>query len=318
MNCLVLGGNGFIGSHLVDSLITDGHSVRIYDRRKPRVLLDCFNEVECIQGNLEDVGLIEDALKGIDVVFHLISTTVPSTSNADPVWDIQSNLVNTIKLFQIIQKSNVKKLVYFSSGGTVYGVPDKIPIVETHSLNPISSYGIVKVAIENYLHMFQHLHNLDYVVLRASNPYGERQCYNSVQGLVGALLWKTAHQETIDIYGDGSVVRDYIHVKDLAQLAVRAAQSSENGCFNAGSGTGKSINEVVEAIRKITGREMNIRRLAGRDFDVPKSVLDITKAKNAFNWSPNIGFEQGIDDTWHWIGDQCAAENPHDIERRVA
>ncbi|MGQ7848776.1 NAD-dependent epimerase/dehydratase family protein [Granulosicoccus sp. 3-233] len=314
MLALVLGGNGFIGSHVVDRLVSEGHSVRVYDRSSVEGTEFGHSKVSYCQGNFDDHERLNEALDSVDVVFHLISTSVPSTSNLDPVSDIQSNLVNTVKLLKVMEAHSVQKIVYLSSGGTVYGVPEQSPIPEEHPLSPICSYGIVKVAIENYLHMYSRLNGLDYVALRASNPFGPRQGNSGIQGVVGTFLWKAANHQPIDIYGDGSVVRDFLHVTDLAKLCVSAANSSNVGSYNAGSGCGHSISDVVDTISRVTGAALEVKYHEGRAFDVPHCVLDISKARRVFNWSPTIEFEHGVVDTWNWINKQESACNCAGIE----
>ena len=300
MRALVLGGNGFIGSHLVDSLLADGHVVRVLDRgaefyRAPLVGVDYRI------GDLGDAPVLAEALEGVDVVFHLISTTLPSTSNLNPISDINGNLINTVKLLQLMIQKDVTRLVYLSSGGTVYGIPDVVPIPEMHPLRPICSYGVVKVAIENYLFMFQSLYGLRPVVLRASNPYGERQGHAGVQGVIGTFLNKARSGESIEIWGDGSVVRDYIYISDLVDLCVSAGKGDECGVVNAGSGIGHSITDVVAAVSSATGKVLHPVYKSRRAYDVPSVVLDISKARLEFVWVPRIGLSDGVSKTWQWM-----------------
>ncbi len=300
MLSLILGGNGFIGSHLADALIAKGDTVRIFDRgpdsfRKP------LSGVEYYTAEFSDTGLLAEALTSVDIVYHLISTTVPSTSNLDPVNDITSNLVSTVKLLELMKLQNVPKIVYLSSGGTVYGIPKSSPISETHTLNPISSYGAVKVAIENYLHIFHHLHGIKYVALRASNPYGSRQGHTGVQGVIGTFLQKIAEGKSIEIWGDGSVVRDYIYIDDLINLCVISGNADVNGIFNAGSGDGHSILDVVVAIEDVIKLPVQLVYMPGRAFDVPHTNLDISKAQELFGWQPSVSLIDGIRLAWGWV-----------------
>lgn len=179
MRALVIGGSGFIGSHLVDSLLKQGKKVRVFDRA-PERFRGAQRGVDFVQGSFDDVAALAEALSDVDQVFHLLSTTVPSTSNLNPVADIEGNLINSVRLLELMRASDVRRIVYLSSGGTVYGIPQTDPVAESHPLRPISSYGIVKVAVENYLHLEQQLHGLHPVVLRVSNPYGPRQGHGGV------------------------------------------------------------------------------------------------------------------------------------------
>jgi UDP-glucose 4-epimerase len=300
MKVLVLGGNGFIGSHIVDGLLEAGHQVRVFDRN-PEQFRPPLKGVEYHSADFGDVGALLSALEGIDAVFHLASTTVPSTSNLDPVADIQVNLVNSVQLLQLMVEQGVSRIVFLSSGGTVYGIPEVSPIPETHPLKPICSYGVIKVAIENYLLMYQSLHAIKPVVLRASNPYGERQGHAGVQGAIGTFLQKLKTGEPIEVWGDGSVIRDFIHVSDLAELCIRAGLSEYCGILNAGSGEGHSIRDVISVITRATDRKIDPVYKKGRAYDVPKVVLDISKARGEFDWRPEIELLQGIERTWKWI-----------------
>ena len=174
------------------------------------------------------------------------------------VFDIETNLLGTVRLLNQVVKAKVGKVVFLSSGGTVYGPPQEVPIVETHQTNPICSYGITKLAIEKYLDLFFQLHGIDYTVLRLSNPFGERQRIQSSQGAVAVFLGKALRKEKIEIWGDGFVVRDYLHVSDVvsAMIASIDYQGSDR-VFNIGSGSGVSLNEVVDGISQVLGRTID-------------------------------------------------------------
>lgn len=300
MKVLVLGGNGFIGSHVVDHLLDAGHKVRVFDRA-PERYRSPIKQVEYRLGGFDDSFQVAEALQGMDAVCHLISTTVPGTSNLNPVADIQSNLVNTVHLLDQMRKQGLSRILYLSSGGTVYGNLEGSPVSENHPLRPISSYGIVKVAIENYMHMYQQLYGLEPVILRPSNPYGSRQGHAGVQGLIGTLLARSLAGEALEIWGDGSVVRDYMHVDDLARLCVTAMESESCGVFNAGSGEGSSINEIIELIRAATTEVLQVNYREGRAFDVKEVVLDISRAKEEFGWQPEISLSDGIKEQLQWL-----------------
>jgi UDP-glucose 4-epimerase len=300
MKAIVLGGNGFIGTHIVDNLLAKGHMVRVFDRL-PERFREPIPEVDYSLSDFDDVPMLAEALDGMDIVFHLISSTVPSTSNKDPVYDVSSNLVGTLKLLTLMKDAAVRRIVFLSSGGTSYGIPEIIPIPETHPLRPLCSYGVVKVAIENYLYMYHHLYGMQYVVLRGSNPYGERQGHVGVQGVIGTFMRKVLDDNPVEIWGDGSVVRDFIYVGDLAELCVKAGESNIVGIFNAGSGVGHSINEVVAIVRQTTGKDIKPIYKEARNYDVPKIILDIGAAGNAFGWKPKTVFADGIALTWNWM-----------------
>lgn len=297
MRALVLGGNGFIGTHLVDALLLAGHSVRVFDRGA-EVYRAPLSSVDYRFCDFGDVPALAEALEGMDIVYHLISTTVPSTSNFDPFSDIQGNLINTVRLLQLMIQKSVPRIMFLSSGGTVYGIPDVLPIPETHPLRPICSYGVNKVAIENYLFMYKYLYGLQPIVIRASNPYGTRQGHVGVQGFISTVLKRILLGEKIEIWGDGSVTRDFIYISDLIDLCLKAGASGICGVFNAGSGIGYSINEVLSLIFCATGKKIDILNKQGRSYDVPCVVLDISKALNEFCWRPVVEMQDGITHMW--------------------
>lgn len=301
MNTLILGGNGFIGSHLVDNLLTKGHAVRVFDKyeehyRKP------LPEVDYRFGDFGNRGLVTEALDGIDTVFHLINTTVPKTSNDDPVYDVQSNVIEALFLLEQCVAKKIGKIVFISSGGTVYGQPEFLPISEGSPTNPECSYGITKLAIEKYLALFNRLYGLNYAIVRPSNPFGPRQNPSGIQGAISVFLGKVAKGETIEIWGDGEVIRDYIFIDDLIDGIYRAAfTDTSSRIFNLGNGEGRSLNEIVTAIRAVTGSDVTVNYTDKRSFDVPRIILDIQAAHDQLCWKPSTAFDKGIERTWEFV-----------------
>ena len=301
MKRLVVGGNGFIGTHLVDRLLDDGYPLKVYNRGRNR-----FREnpegVEYVEGELGNHGLIREAVEGIEVVYHFVSTTLPKTSNDDPSYDVRSNLVDTIQLLEACVEAGVRKVIFASSGGTVYGPPKELPIPEDHPTHPISSYGITKLAIEKYLGLFRHLHGLDYVALRISNPYGPYQDPRGQQGAIGVFLHRIYNGEPVTIWGDGSVTRDYLYISDLVEALVLAAEiETQEKVINVGSGCGFSLNKLLACIAVVVGEQPTVEYLPARALDVPENVLDITRARAALEWSPRTELEEGIARVWEGI-----------------
>lgn len=301
MNVLVLGGNGFIGSHLVDKLKLDGHSVSVFDRnpelfRKPRP------GVRYYQGEFGNRGLLGEALEGVDVVFHLISTTLPKTSNDDPIFDVQSNVVETLSLMEKCLEIGVGKVVFVSSGGTIYGRPDKLPVDEKSATDPECSYGITKLMIEKYFALYHKLHGLEYAIVRPSNPYGERQNPSGIQGVISVFLDKAARGEAITIWGDGRIVRDYIYITDLVEGVCRAAfLPTQSRILNLGSGTGHALNDILVMTREVTGRSVAVSYQERREFDVPEIYLDICRAREELAWAPTTDLKEGMMRTWDFV-----------------
>lgn len=306
MNYLILGGAGFIGSHLTDALLKLGHHVRVFDRLNVNTsnLTDALPHIELITGNFLNGSDISYALEDIELVVHLISTTLPKSSNDNPAYDVESNVVGTLKLLDLSCRHGVKKVIFISSGGTVYGPSVACPIAETDATDPVCSYGISKLAIEKYLHLFHYTHDLDYVVLRVANPFGERQNPRSGQGVIAAFLWKFLHEEPISIWGDGTIARDYIYISDLVSAILAAIEKETcSKLFNIGSGVPRSLNELLSIMQGVTGRTPVIQYSPGRKLDVPINFLDITRARDEFSWQPLISLEDGIARTWTWL--QC-------------
>ncbi|MFZ1545657.1 MAG: NAD-dependent epimerase/dehydratase family protein [Candidatus Nitrotoga sp.] len=304
MKITIFGGGGFIGSTIADRLLLDGHELRIFER--PRVApYRKFAEaerVEWIEGDLSSTHDVSDAICDVDVVLHLAWTTLPKSSNDDPIYDVQSNVVATLQMLNAMVAHSVRKIVFISSGGTVYGNPMYLPIDEKHPTVPLVSYGITKLAIEKYLQMYSHLHGIRAITLRVANPYGERQRIETAQGAVGVFLHHAIKDLPIEIWGDGSITRDYIHVSDVAEAFVRAVQySGARNCFNISSGVGTSLNELVGMLENVLGKPIEIRYLPGRPFDVPVSVLSNDLARNELEWAPSISMRGGIARVSEWV-----------------
>ncbi|KAF0243970.1 MAG: UDP-glucose [Planctomycetota bacterium] len=295
--CLVLGGGGFLGSHICEALLKAGHSVRTFEKERVsrENVRTFFRELEWTEGDFTDPHRIAEVLRGMEVVVHCIGTTLPKSSNENPVYDISSNLVPTLHLLDAAVHAGVRKVLFLSSGGTVYGIPQRVPIPEDHPTEPLTSYGIQKLSIEKYLKLYRHLHGLDYSVMRISNPYGERQRPNASQGAVTVFLYKAMKREPIEIWGDGSVVRDYLHVSDVARAALALLEyKGEFRTFNVGSGAGLSLLQVVESIRKVLGHPVETLFRPPRPFDVPVNILDISRAARELSWRPSVAFDDGL------------------------
>lgn len=304
MRCAIFGGGGFIGSAIADRLLHDGHALRIFERpRVPPYRTFTSNEaVEWITGDMLSTHDVGAAIDGMDVVLHLVSSTLPKTSNDDMVYDVQSNLVSTLQLLNLMVAKQVRRIVFISSGGTVYGRPQYTPIDEQHPTDPAVSYGITKLAIEKYLLMFEGMHGIKANILRVANPYGERQRVETAQGAVGVFLHRALLNQPIEIWGDGSTTRDYLHISDVADAFARAVRhDGQSSVFNISSGTGTTLNQLLAVLEDTLGRSIERRYLPGRAFDVPVSVLSNALARRELGWEPRVSLRDGIDRTAKWV-----------------
>jgi len=255
-----------------------------------------LNEVELLTGDFANRDDLQDAVKKVDYIFHFIGTTLPQSSTQNPIYDIESNVIPTVQLLELARSAGVKKIIFSSSGGTVYGIPQKIPISEDHPTNPVSAYGISKLLIEKYLNLYFHLHALDYTVFRISNAYGGRQNPYASQGAVAVFLGNVLKGDPIPIWGDGNVVRDFVHIEDIVSACQRALEMnpSDHHVFNIGSGVGTSLNQLIEGFKKHVKKDVVVQYMKARRIDVPINILDIQLAREVLQWVPVISLEEGL------------------------
>jgi UDP-glucose 4-epimerase len=289
---LVTGGSGFIGQNLIESLLDAGLEVHCLDLAGPG---GANGRVAYFKGSFDDPSVLDKALVGVEYVFHLASATLPKSSNDNPILDISANLQGAVTLLDASVRHKVKKFVFISSGGTVYGVPGSLPVDEEHPTNPLCSYGIVKLAIEKYLRLYTKLYGLGTCSLRLSNPYGKYQKLDTAQGAVGIFLNHAICGEPIEIWGDGSVVRDYVDVQDAVRSMMLCLGSSCEGTeINIGSGIGTNLNQLLDMVEIACGEKVKRIYKPARDFDVPEIYLDIDKADKLLDWRPQVSLQAGL------------------------
>ncbi len=305
---VIFGAGGFIGQHLVRSLATiPDNQVIAFDRfSKYQNNLDNpfieFNNVEIVSGNFFNRDDIINVLKDADYVFHLISSTNPASSSKDPFIDIDTNVRASIELFELCSEYGIKKIIFPSSGGTVYGDIDHLLIDENTSPRPRSPYGIGKITVEYYLRYFKQSTGLQYIVYRIANPYGPGQNIFGKQGVIPIFMNKFLTKEPLSIYGDGSMVRDYIYIDDLINMMVQTyMKDNVYDEYNLGSGQGHTVNELVENIEKCAGYSVQRQRLDTPSTFVHKSVLDINRFVEEFNIKPQVTLDDGIERTWQYV-----------------
>lgn len=299
MKTIILGAAGFIGRNLAEKLAKkEGDPITLVDRNG-----DVLREMKGQKGSriqIKEMDLVrqenyDEVLLGQDVVYHLISTTVPTTSNQQIPQEISDNVELTSRLLESCVRCGVKKVVYLSSGGTVYGMNQVCPLREGMETNPISSYGVQKVMNEKLLYLYQYLYGLDYRIIRLSNPFGPYQRPNGILGAVTTFTYKALKGEEIVVYGDGSVVRDYIYIEDAVKAILNIADDEgEDRLYNVGSGMGTSLCQLLKIIEDTLGLTLKIRYVPGRAVDVPVNYLDISRYEMKFGRFDVLSLPEGI------------------------
>ena len=282
MKILLLGAAGFIGTNLLLKLSRD------FDDHITGVDKDInyFNPISNIVA--KNVSFIESPLtndidfdkliEGCDIVYHLVSTTVPATSNQQISQELVANVIFSANLLDACVRCNVKKVVFLSSGGAVYGKAVDCPLKEKTATNPISSYGVQKISIEKLLYLYRYLYGLDYRIIRLANPYGPYQRPNGIQGAVTTFTYKALKGEEIVVYGDGSVVRDFIYIDDAIRGIIKIVDGeNKHHTFNLGCGYGTSIKQLINIISSTLNVELKVTYKEARKVDVPVNYLDISR-----------------------------------------
>ena len=299
MTVTILGGCGFIGINLVKSLLEQNSKIIIYGRGE--IPNDLHGKVLHIRGDFNNFDMLKAAVDGSEFVYHLIGST-PHLAQKDRFFDVKHIIEPTLRLLDLGISGAFKKIIFVSSGGTVYGPQSQVPIHEDSPQWPISSYGVSKVAIEKYLHMYAHAYGLDYKVARLSNPFGEYQYIGKGQGVISTLIECALKDKQFQMVGDGSVIRDYIYISDVINaLKKLSLHNGYDRVFNIGSGVGRSILEIVNIVESVTNTKIKINKFPPRNFDVPVNVLDINRAINQLDWEPVSSIEDSINRTARWF-----------------
>lgn len=295
---LLLGGGGFIGRHVALFLLRLGHRVTIASRHGiqeifPSEVAENLNWMQVELGTADWKRLLD----GVDIVHHYAWGSIPASANANPRGDLLTNLTPLIDLLEALCRQKSGRLIFASSGGTVYGKTIDHPVSESHVLAPITAYGAGKATAEIYLNFYRANYGVDCRVARIANPFGAGQDLSKGLGAVTTFIHRALSGEAITIWGDGCVVRDYIHISDAVHALVALSLASHplaESTFNIGSGYGVSLNQIISEIEVELGRTLPVSRSLGRPFDVPVSVLSIDRARRVLDWSPKLTFEQGL------------------------
>lgn len=282
MRYLILGGAGFLGTWTTNRLVENiEDSVVVFDREYADYgrLSQKNHNLEIRKGNFSSYDNFEELVEGCDIVFHFISSTNPSMTHKNICTDIEENILSTIRLLDSCVKQNIKKIVFISSGGTVYGrQANQSPIKETDPTNPISPYGIQKLTIEKYIQLYNYMYKLDYRIIRLSNPFGPYQNPFGNQGVLSSFVYRIVNNLPIIIFGDGSIVRDFIYVADAIDMILNIVnKENSDKLYNVGSGVGYSITDGLRIIEYCANKKSIVSYAERRLVDVPINILDISK-----------------------------------------
>ena len=307
---LITGGSGFIGSHLVDRLIKEGVEVAIVDNlstgdKKYLNPKASFYELDICDPNLKTV--LESHQP--DIVFHTAAQASVARSVADPKTDATINVLGTLNLLSICSGLGIKRFVYSSTGGALYGNPEQIPCSETHPIRPVSPYGASKYAAEVYIRAFAESTGLKYTILRYSNVYGPRQDPFGAAGVIAILAQRMLTNQKVTIFGSGDQERDFIYISDVVEANLKAIEQKGNEEYNIGVGEGTSLNTIVSMLAKFTGYSLQPSHEAAREGDVFKISLNNQKANQLLGWDPKVNLSDGIKLTVEYFKDKLAANS---------
>jgi len=298
MNILVTGGAGFIASNITDAYIKAGHDVVVVDnlssgKRENLNSKAVFYEMDIADGRMEEVF----AKHNFDVVNHHAAQIDVRKSVADPVADANTNILSGIKILNLCKKHNVKKIIYASTGGAIYGEPEYMPCDEKHRVRPMAPYGISKHCLEHYIEYFYDLFHLDYTILRYANVYGPRQDPHGEAGVVSIFIGILLDGKNPSIFGDGEQTRDYVYIDDIVNANIKAITNGSKKIINIGTGMETSVNELYKRLTNAMGLDIKPVYKEARTGEVYKIYLDNKYAKDALGWQPKVGLDEGLKKT---------------------
>jgi len=301
MKILVTGGAGFIGSNVVDTLVKEGHEVTVVDNLSTGKEENINPEVKFYNIDLLDIESLEFVFREFkpDVVNHHAAQIDVRKSVEDPAFDAETNIIGSINLFELSINYGVRRIIFSSTGGALYGELENLPASEDTPIEPLSPYGVAKYCAENYLNYFKRLYGVERVILRYANVYGPRQDQLGEAGVVAIFTGKTLKGEKPVIYGDGNQTRDYIYVEDVVEANILALNGKE-GFYNIGTGRETSVNELINVFSNVLGKEIKPEYVPPRKGEVYRISLDGEKAKRELGFTPKFTIEEGIRKTIEW------------------
>jgi len=299
---LVTGGAGFIGSHLVDRLIDEGHRVAVVDDLSTGSLNNvnpkaAFYEIDIGCKQLDTIFEREKP----DFVNHHAAQMDVRRSVQEPLFDAGVNILGSLNVIKSSLRHDVKKIVYISTGGAVYGEPDYLPVDEAHPIRPLCQYGISKHTVEHYLYFYRQTYGIRYTVLRYPNVYGPRQNPFGEAGVNAIFIGKMLRGEAPTIFGDGEQLRDYVYVSDIVSANFAALEGGDGEIYNIGSGIGTSVNQIYEKLQELIGFSLSPVYSEPRTGEIQRVYLESSKARRELGWSAEIGFQEGLRRTVQWF-----------------
>ena len=302
MRILVTGGAGFIASHVADAYLSLGHEVAVLDNLSTGFRHNVPKKAVFYEMDILDSEAVARAFGEFqpEIVNHHAAQMDVRVSLIDPEFDARTNILGSLRLILSSVRFKIKKFIYISTGGAVYGEPASLPVREDHPVNPECAYGISKHTVEHYLHLYKSLEGLDYIVLRYPNVYGPRQNPKGEAGVNAIFIDQMLENMPPTIYGDGEQLRDYVYVGDIAAANVLAITHGSGEIVNIGSGTGTSVNQIYAALAKLLNFQSPPRYAPARPGEIYKVYLDASRAGKILGWKAKVSFEEGLRHTIEW------------------
>jgi UDP-glucose 4-epimerase len=302
MKILVTGGAGFIGSNLVDALIKEKHKVVIVDDLSTGFEKNINPQAKFYLADIADAKMMKRIfeLEKPEIINHHAAQIDVRKSVEEPIFDAQVNVIGSINLIQQAVAHKVRKFIYISTGGAIYGEPQFLPVTEDHPINPECNYGITKHTVEHYLYLYNLLYGIKYTTLRYPNVYGPRQNPLGEAGVNAIFIHQMLSGITPTIFGDGEQLRDYVFIEDIVQANILALDKGDNSAYNIGTGIGTSVNQIYRELQKIIGFQHEPKYAPPRQGEIYKIYLNADKARRELDWNPRVSFAEGLMHTVEW------------------